>query len=125
MHFYRTRLPTSNPLVRIAWEQAVLPALATGLDMLHCPVNVLPALLPCPAVLTIHDLSFLRYPERFRRERRAYLAALTRSSAKRAKKIMTDSTNTKQDVMELFDVPSDKIEVVYPGLDRAFHPHDP
>lgn len=123
MRFHYTRLPAGKPAVRILWEQMVLPALAARLDVLHCPVNVLPLSAPCPAVLTIHDLTFLRYPERFRPERQRYLAALTRVSAKRARRIMTDSANTKADVTELFDVPPERIEVVYPGLDDAvFHP---
>src|SRR5581483_2989131 len=95
-----------------------------GLDVLHCPVNVLPVATPCPSVLTIHDLTFLRYPGRFRSERQRYLSTLTRFSARRARRIMTDSANTKADVAELFDVPPERIEVVYPGLDNSFHPFE-
>lgn len=122
MRFRYTRLPAVKPVVRIIWEQLFLPSLAAGLDVLHCPVNVLPVCLTCPAVLTIHDLTFLRFPERFRPERQRYLAALTRLSAKRARRITTDSANTRDDVAELFDIPLERIEVVYPGLDEAFHP---
>src|SRR4051794_33994461 len=42
MRFHYTRLPTVRPLVRILWEQTILPGLAAGLDLLHRPVNVLP-----------------------------------------------------------------------------------
>jgi glycosyltransferase involved in cell wall biosynthesis len=122
MRFRYTRLPAAKPVVRILWEQTILPTLAAGLDVVHCPVNVLPVCLPCPAVLTIHDLTFLRFPDRFRTERQRYLAVLTRLSAKRAQRITTDSANTRNDVAELFDVPAERIEVVYPGLDEAFHP---
>jgi glycosyltransferase involved in cell wall biosynthesis len=124
MRFHSSWLPTSKPLVRIAWEQTLLPCLAAALDVLHCPVNVLPLAPTCPAVLTIHDLAFLRYPNRFRPERRGYLAAMTRCSARRAKRIMTDSASTKRDVVELFRVPAEKIEVVYPGTDEVFRPRD-
>ena len=122
MRFRYTRLPAVRPAVRILWEQVFLPGHAAGLDLLHCPVNVLPLLSTCPAVLTIHDLTFLRYPERFRPERQKYLATLTKLSAKKARRIMTDSANTKQDVAELLRVPPERIDVVYPGLDEAFHP---
>ena len=125
MRFRYTRLPAVKPAVRILWEQTALPLLASRLNVLHCPVNVMPLLATCPAVLTIHDLTFLRYPDRFRPERRRYLTALTRLSARRARRIMTDSANTKLDVAELLDVPLDKIEVVYPGADEAFHPLPP
>jgi glycosyltransferase involved in cell wall biosynthesis len=125
MRFRYTRLPAARPAVRILWEQALLPAYAAGLDVLHCPVNVLPMLTPCPAVLTIHDLTFLRFPERFRPERQKYLATLTKLSAKKARRVMTDSANTKRDVAELLHVPPERIDVVYPGLDEAFHPVSP
>ncbi len=125
MRFHYTRLPTIKPVARILWEQMVLPLLASRLDVLHCPVNVLPMALPCPAVLTIHDLTFLRFPERFRTERRRYLAAMTAFSARRARLIMADSGSTKQDVMELLKVPAERIEVVYPGVDEDFHPLPP
>jgi glycosyltransferase involved in cell wall biosynthesis len=122
MRFRYSRLPAGKPLVRILWEQTILPALAARLDVLHCPVNVLPLFTTCPSVLTIHDLTFLRYPERFKPERQRYLAALTKLSAKRARRIMADSANTKADVAELLNVPPERIDVVYPGLDAAFHP---
>ncbi|HLY66374.1 MAG TPA: glycosyltransferase family 1 protein [Chloroflexota bacterium] len=122
MRFRYTRLPAVKPAVRVLWEQLLLPLMSGSFDVLHCPVNVLPATLGCPAVLTIHDLTFLRYPERFRPERRRYLTTFTSLSAKRAARVMTDSVHTKQDVMELLRVPADKIEVVYPGVDDEFQP---
>lgn len=125
MRFRYTRLPAARPTVRIFWEQLVLPAVSTRLDLLHCPVNVLPLLAPSPAVLTIHDLTFLRYADRFRPERQRYLATLTKLSAKKARRIMTDSANTKRDVVEMLRVPAERIEVVYPGLDETFHPTSP
>lgn len=123
MRFHCTRWPTIKPAARILWEQTLLPLHARGLDVLHCPVNVLPLLAPGPAVLTIHDLTFLRFPDRFRPERRRYLTALTRLSARRATKVMTDSANTRQDVIDLLGVPSDRVEVVYGAYDDDFHPY--
>jgi glycosyltransferase involved in cell wall biosynthesis len=126
MRFRYTRLPAARPLVRIVWEQTVLPALAARLDVLHCPVNVLPLATRCPAVLTIHDLTFLRYPERFRTERQRYLAVLTKMSAQRARWITADSANTKADVVDMLHVPPERIEVVYPGLEGdRFRPLPP
>ncbi len=117
MRFHRTRLPAGKPAVRVLWEQVLLPLQAARLDVLHCPVNVLPLAAPCPTTLTIHDLTFLRFPDRFRPERRRYLAAFTRLSARRARRIMTDSANTKQDVVELLGVAESNVEVVFPGLE--------
>ncbi|MGH2518876.1 MAG: glycosyltransferase family 4 protein [Chloroflexota bacterium] len=127
VRFHPAWLPTHRPAVRIVWEQLLLPARARqlGLEVLHCPVNVAPLASPCPIVLTIHDLTFLLFPERFRRERRTYLAALTSLSARRASRVLTDSFNTKHDVARMLRVPPEKIDVVYPGLEADLRPCEP
>jgi hypothetical protein len=85
-------IPTTAPVARILWEQTVLPALTLRdrLDLLHCPLNVRPVISACPVVLTIHDLTFLKYPDRLSRLRQRYLAALTRFSARPARRNQAD-----------------------------------
>ena len=122
-----TRLPTLSPIMRILWEQTVLPALAIrdGIDVLHCPLNVLPVASRVPVVLTIHDLTFIRYPDRFHPAKQRYLAAFTRYAARHARRIVTDSAATRTDVIEAFDISPDVVHVVYPGVDPDFRPIDP
>ncbi len=122
-----TRLPTLSPVLRILWEQTVLPALARRdrLDLLHCPLNVSPAATHVPVVLTIHDVTFLHYPDRFSRLKQRYLATFTRFSARRAARILADSAATKEDVHRAFGIPRQRIDVVYPGVDEDFRPLDP
>jgi glycosyltransferase involved in cell wall biosynthesis len=119
-----TRLPTTSPIVRIIWEQTFLPVLAArdGVDLLHCPLNIRPVLARPPVVLTIHDLSFMRFPDRFTPLKQRYLARLTRFSARRARRILADSGATKRDVESDFGVPSNRVDVVYPGVDDDFRP---
>ena len=54
----RAHVATTNPWVRVLWEQAALPFLARmeGLDLLHSPVNIQPLVLPCKGVVTVTDL---------------------------------------------------------------------
>jgi glycosyltransferase involved in cell wall biosynthesis len=122
-----TRLPTTQPVLRILWEQTVLPALALrdGVDLLHCPLNVRPVLARAPVVLTVHDLTFVRFPDRFHPLKQRYLAHLTRFSARRARRILADSAATKRDVEETFGIPAARVDVVYPGVDDDFRPYDP
>jgi len=119
-----SRLPTSRPVVRIFWEQVVQPfALRKeGVDLLHALAFVTPLLSPCPAVVTIYDLSFLLYPESFKRFKRFYLDLFTRLSARRARRIIAISESTKRDVVRLLGVSPEKVEVVYCGIDEAFRP---
>ncbi|MDQ3702112.1 MAG: glycosyltransferase family 4 protein [Chloroflexota bacterium] len=121
-----TPLPTTQPLLRILWEQTVLPVLALrdGIDLLHCPLNIQPVLCRAPVVLTIHDLTFVRFPDRFHPLKQRYLARLTRFSARRARRILADSAATKRDVEETFGIPPSKIDVVYPAVDPDFRPFD-
>jgi glycosyltransferase involved in cell wall biosynthesis len=76
-------------------------------------------------VLTIHDLTFVRYPDRFHPVKQRYLAGLTRHSARRAVRILADSAATKADVARIFGVDAGRIDVVYPGVDDDFRPYNP
>jgi glycosyltransferase involved in cell wall biosynthesis len=119
-----SRLPTSRPLVRIAWEQGVAPLLVRRfkLDLLHSPVNVAPLLLDRPSVLTIHDLAFLIHPERLPKAKQAYLRGLVRASVARATHVITISQKTKEDLVNYFNVREERISVVYLGVDERYRP---
>jgi hypothetical protein len=62
-----SRWPTYRPVIRILWEQLVQPAVLrrAGVDLLHALAFVAPLAAPCPFVITVYDLSFLRYPDAF------------------------------------------------------------
>lgn len=113
-----SRLPTTKPIARIWWEQLVAPVALwrTRPDLLLCPLNVVPLWAPCPTVVTIHDLAFLRYPEYFPPAKQRYLAAFTRLSAHRARHIITVTEATKRDVVQLLGVPATKITAIINGL---------
>lgn len=119
-----SRLPTAHPIPRILWEQTAL-ALQTArgkLDVLHCPLNVIPLAAACPTVLTVHDLTFLRYPRLFPRPKQRYLQFFTRLSAHHANAVVTDSASTRDDVIEMLGVPEARVHVVYPAADPDFRP---
>ncbi len=111
-----------SPLARIAWEQFVQPVLGARvhLQLLHSMAFVSPLITTTPSVVTVYDLSFHRMPNRFQRSRRAYLSIFTRLSCRRARRIIAISKHTKKDIVSVFNVPSDRIDVVYPGCDSLF-----
>ncbi len=117
-------LPTTHPLVRIGWEQLVQPFVLwqEKIDLLHSLAFVTPLICPCPSVVTIYDLSFLIFPKAFKLSKRLYLTLLTRPSARKARRIITISESTKRDAVRLLGVSSEKVDVVYCGVDKAFHP---
>jgi glycosyltransferase involved in cell wall biosynthesis len=118
----RSRLPTARAPVRIAWEQVKLPFAARRekLDLLHCPVNVRPIWSPCPSIVTVHDLVFLRYPENFRPGRRRYLRAMTTWSARRATHVIAVSEATRRDVIDLLRVKPERVSTVHNGVGEQF-----
>ncbi len=122
-----TRWPTERPIIRILWEQLVLPRAARQVhaDILHATAFVAPVLRPCPTVLTIYDLSFALFPQYFRGFNQAYLRAGTRWSARHATRLSAISDRTRRDIHRLYDVPLDRIDVAYPGVDETLHPIDP
>jgi len=70
-------------------------------------------------ILTVHDLSFFRYPEFFTRRKNFWHRFL------RLKKLIAQydlivaiSENTKQDLIDLLGVPAKKIKVIYSGLNQ-------
>ncbi len=75
-----------------------------------------------PSVITVHDLSFLMYPDRFPRAQRGYLRLFAALTARRAQGIMTDSEHTRKDVIRLLGADPERVSTVYPGLDPEFRP---
>ncbi len=90
-------------------------------DLYHATHYVLPYLLPCRAVVTIHDIIHLLYPE-FLPNRVAFLYAerMIRRALEHGDRILTVSRNTKADLERYFDIAGDKIETIYNGIDESF-----
>ena len=124
LHLRYTRWPAAAPLPRIIWEQTALPlaARAEKADLVHGLVNTLPLASNVPGVVTVHDLSFLRLPERFPRLKQLYLARLCRASVRKAQRVIAVSRQTAADVREHFGVDSRRVEVVYNGVGERFGP---
>ena len=87
--------------------------------ILHSP-NYLLMPFEGPSVTTIHDLSFLRYPETHPKERVALLEKELPKSIEQATAIITDSEYIKQEVQQLLSIAKDKIHVVPLGVSQRF-----
>ncbi len=89
-------------------------------DVLHCPDYLIPPVINKNIILTIHDLSFYRFPEfNFDWFIKKYQAIVLKN-AQRAKKIIADSESTRQDIINFMKINPQKIEVVYLAADRKF-----
>jgi glycosyltransferase involved in cell wall biosynthesis len=92
------------------------------LDLYHATHYVLPVVVPCKAVVTIHDIIHLLYPE-FLPSRLAlfYAQRMIRRSLSRSDRVIAVSQNTRSDLLRFFDADGHNIEVVYNGVDAVFH----
>ncbi len=116
-----SRLPTERPLVRIAWEQVIQPLALRRerIELLHALAFAGPLSISIPWVVTIYDLSFLRYPQSFNRANRTYLKWAVSSAVRRADRVIAISESTKSDLISLFGIPPERVSVVYCGFDGA------
>ena len=90
--------------------------------ILHSP-NYLLMPFDGPCVTTIHDLSFIRYPETHPKERVSLLEKELPKSIQQADAIITDSEYIKTEVQQILNVPEEKIHVVPLGVSKDFYPH--
>ena len=117
-----SRWPTESRSVRILWEQLVWPWQARQQDLMHSMAFVLPFAARCPSVVTVYDLSFLHFPEQFPSLQRWYLTSQTKRSCRAARRVITISESSRQDVHRFFGVPLAQIDVVYPGVNGRYQP---
>lgn len=96
------------------------------LDLYHATHYVLPALVPCRTVVTIHDIIHLLYPE-FLPNRLAliYAKRMIRHSLERGDRIISVSKNTKIDLMDYFHTDGAKIQVIYSGVSDVYRKRVP
>jgi glycosyltransferase involved in cell wall biosynthesis len=118
-HLVRSRFDTERPARRVLWEQLAFPSLIARerLDLVHGTLNVLPLSRRTAGVVTIHDVSFLLFPERFLPAKRRYLSTMTRLSARGARFVAASSENTRRDVIQLLGVPEERVRVVSLGVE--------
>ena len=75
------------------------------------------------SVVTVHDLSFLRYPEFHPAERIAFLAREFPKALARADQVITDSAYVADEIRARLGVPRERLSVVPLGVDPVFRPH--
>lgn len=117
--FVETRvipLPRLWTHLRLAAEIAQNPP-----DVLFVPSHVLPLISTVPAVVTVHDLGYLHFPETHTRFQRWYLNFTTRRHTRIARRIIADSAATKNDLVRFYRAPAEKIHVVHLGISTTIH----
>ena len=105
------------------FEQWSLPLelLLARPSVLHSPDFIAPLRRACPAVVTIHDLAFMHYPEILDDSARIYYSQV-RSNTPRADGVIAVSEATRQDIAQFLDIPIEQIDVIYEAAAPLYQP---
>jgi glycosyltransferase involved in cell wall biosynthesis len=92
-----------------------------GVTLFHAPHYVLPPLVTCKSVVTIHDCIHLMFPQYLpNRLSLAYARTSISLAARRATRVLTVSESSKRDILRFVDVPPANIDVIYNSYDERF-----
>lgn len=86
-------------------------------DIFYSPSFMPPFYCTTPFIFTVHDLMHLFY---YTKMHRLYYKTVIATLAKRAKKIITVSHFSRQQLVELLGLPEELIRVIYNGVDTSF-----
>jgi len=110
-------------LAQAAWKTIGWPPFnffAPQADLYHFPNFILPPLTRGKSIVTIHDMSFLRFPQFAEKRNLDYLSARIRDTAGRADALITDSIFSAGEIQELLNVPREKIFPIHLGISGDF-----
>jgi len=93
-----------------------------GLDLLHSPDFIPPLHGARRHVITVHDLTFLHYPDYLTADARRYYNDQITWAVRHADHILVESDATRRDLSDILHVPETKMTLSLLGVDPEFHP---
>jgi len=114
-----------NGVHNLLWTQLVLPIklLWLGADLLHAPSYFAPILCPCPLVLTVFDVLYLKNPPTRRGKLWAlYSRFFITRAIRRANVICTISNVSRAEIEGANRIPADRIRVAHLGVNPRYQP---
>ncbi|NLF01004.1 MAG: glycosyltransferase family 4 protein, partial [Anaerolineales bacterium] len=126
-HVTLRSVPLSDEWLARIWHRLRLPIpieWVTGpVDVLYSPDFVLPPTRRgVRLLLTVHDLSFVHYPDHFVPKLVRYLNRAVPQSVARADLVLADSAATQRDLVAHMGAPPSKVQVLYSGVSGRFCP---
>jgi glycosyltransferase involved in cell wall biosynthesis len=115
---------TAARLDKLSWEVIALPLAAVGRPgLIHSLYFAAPPISRQPVVITIHDVIRLVLPGYHRSRQAALYDRIMSLIAPRAAAIVTVSQHAKSDIVQLLDIPPERVYVTYEAADEAFTSH--
>jgi glycosyltransferase involved in cell wall biosynthesis len=91
------------------------------LDLLHVTYALAPWM-PCPAVVTVHDISYRTHPETFSARDRLLLSLAVPLAMRRAAWVITVSAAARRDIIWHYRLPAAKVVAIHNGVEARFRP---
>lgn len=85
-------------------------------DVFFSMTHYAPRFSPVPTVVSVMDVSYFRFPEMFNANDLYQLRNWTEYSVKKAKKVLTISNSSRDDIIKLYKKPKEKVVTIYPGI---------
>ena len=107
---------------RLVWDQLILPlrAARSGAQLLHCAAGTMPVRSRLPIVVTVHDVAWLKVQAHARPYARYYFGVYALRRYARARRIVVDSQFSRGELLDVLNVPAERVDVVYPGVAAEF-----
>jgi glycosyltransferase involved in cell wall biosynthesis len=108
-------------VVQGAWKTLHFPPynwFAGAADVYHFTNFIRPPLTRGASVVSIYDVSFLRYPDAAEPANLAYLRAHIGRTVRRADAIITISAFSKQEIVALLGADPGRVHAIYPGVNH-------
>jgi glycosyltransferase involved in cell wall biosynthesis len=115
-HLIRWNGPTESWMAHVRLRRLLL---ANQVDVLHIPYMRMAPLVPCPYLMTVHDVADFLYDQR-RGVKQNLQWRLVQRALLRASRVLAVSNATKRDVENLFSIPAARIVVVENAIDERF-----
>lgn len=122
--FQRILLPEKNTLI---WDQVKLKRelKKQGVEVFFSPYYKIPLFSRTKLIISIFDVAYLLMePDKNYFKNKYYLKKFIKFASTKAEVILTCSHHTKKDLLNILNLPEDKIKVVYLGISNRFKPAD-
>ena len=118
----RYNFDNRSRIARVFFEQFVMPWTLrhNKADLLIAPCYTGLIYSPCPVLLIVLDFVFFAYPKSVPLAHRTFYRKFVPYSCRKASKVATISTRTKEDAVRYTGIDQDKISVIYCGVDYEF-----
>lgn len=113
-----------HPFLYYLWTEVAIPHALKKYkaDLYFSPEGLGTLRTKVPTCITIHDLAYIHYPQFMDKLHKWHYARYLPKFAKRATRIVAVSEYTKQDIVQHYHTPEQKIDVIYNAPHELYKP---